>query len=191
LAAQKPAAAPSPGVPANPAPGVPQNSTHPVEPPPRTGAELPKIDIAVPDAAADAMPRFFTAEQFAALHKLCGILMPPVSKTPGALQAGAPEFLDFLIGHSSTERQHLYRTGLDALNAQAFANIDDSQAAAILKPLQQLWTYEPPYDPLARFLLTAKADVRTATVNSREYGKIAAATSRRGYGGGLYWYPLD
>ncbi len=25
----------------------------------------------------------------------------------------------------------------------------------------------------------------------REYGKIAAATSRRGYGGGLYWYPLD
>lgn len=191
LVAQKPAATPPPGVPANPAPGVPQNATHPVEPPARTGAELPKIEIAVPDVAAEAMPRFFTAEQFAALHKLCAMLMPPVNKAPGALAAGAPEFLDFLIGHSPVERRQVYRTGLDSLNSKGFVNMDDSQAAAVLKPLQQPWTYEPPSDPLARFLLAVKADVRTATVNSREYGKIAAATSRRGYGGGLYWYPLD
>ncbi|MDQ6663628.1 MAG: gluconate 2-dehydrogenase subunit 3 family protein [Acidobacteriota bacterium] len=198
LVAQRPNATPPPGVPANPAPGVPQNSTHPVEPPARAVAELPKIDISVSDAAADAMPRFFTAEQFAALHKLCGILMPAVNKAPGALDAGAPEFLDFLIGDSPAERQHLYRAGLDALNAQArahfqkpFAEVDDAQAAAVLKPLRQAWTYEPPSDPLARFLLAAKADVRTATVNSRDYGKVAAATSRRGFSGGLYWYPLD
>ncbi|MGI8989713.1 MAG: gluconate 2-dehydrogenase subunit 3 family protein [Bryobacteraceae bacterium] len=198
LVAQNPSAAPPPGVPANPAPGVPQNSTHPVEPPPRADGELPKIDIAVSDAAADTVPRFFAAERFAALRKLCSTLMPPVNQAPGALAAGAPEFLDFLIGHSSTERRHVYSAGLDALNALAnaqfqrpFAELDDPQTAAILKPLQQPWTYEPPSDPLARFLLAAKADVRTATVNSREYGKIAAATSRRGFGGGLYWYPLD
>ena len=190
VAQQQPAGQPAPGVPANP--------TQPVEPPPRAGGELPKFDIAVPDAAADMMPDFFTAQQFAALRKLCGILMPPVNKAPGAIEARAPEFLDFLIGHSPADRQQLYRAGLDALNAQArqqfqkpFAEVDDSQAAVVLKPLHEPWSYEAPTDPLARFLRAAKVDVRTATVNSQEYGAVAANAGRRTFGGGFYWYSLD
>ncbi|MDQ6700192.1 MAG: gluconate 2-dehydrogenase subunit 3 family protein [Acidobacteriota bacterium] len=190
LAQQQPAGQPAPGVPANP--------TQPVEPPRQAGGELPKFDMAVPDAAAEMMPDFFTAQQFAALRKLCGVLMPAVNKTPGAIEARAPEFLDFLIGHSPADRKQLYRAGLDALNVQArqqfqkpFAEVDDSQAAAILKPLHLPWSYEPPADPLARFLRAAKVDVRTATVNSREYGAVAENAGRRSFGGGLYWYPLD
>ena len=190
MAQQQPAGQPAPGVPANP--------TQPVEPPPQAGGELPKFDIAVPDAAADMMPDFFTAQQFVALRKLCGILMPAINKAPGAIDARAPEFLDFLISRSPADRQQLYRAGLDALNAQArqqfqkpFAEVDDSQAAAILKPLHEQWSYEPPTDPLARFLRAAKVDVRTATVNSREYGAVSENSGRRSFGGGLYWYPLD
>ncbi len=190
IAQQQPAGQPAPGVPANP--------TQPVEPPPRAGDELPKFDIAVPDAAADMIPDFFTAQQFAALRKLCAILMPAVNKAPGAIEARAPEFLDFLIGHSPAERQQLYRAGLDALNTQArqqfqkpFDEVDDSQAATILKPLQTPWSYDPPTDPMTRFLRAAKVDVRTATVNSREYGAVAADTGRRSFAGGLYWYPID
>ena len=195
MLAQQPAGqAPVPGVPANPAPGIPQNSTQPVQPP----TIEPKIEIAGADAASEPMPHFFTPLQFAALRKLSDILMPGTSGVPGALDAKAPEFLDFLIGHSPRDRQHIYRAGLDALNAHAnqrysktFADLNASDADTVLSPLREPWTYDPPADPLARFLREAKQDVRTATVNSREYSANAPTSGRRFGGNGLYWYPLD
>lgn len=138
--------------------------------------ETPKLETAIPDEAADPLPRFFTPAQFGALKKLCDLL------TPGSLNVGVPEFLDFYIGASSADRQHVYRTGLDALNAHGFADVD----ALLRAP----WTYEEPSDPLARFLRVAKADARTATMNSKEFS-ATASTGRRGGGRGLYWYPLD
>ena len=42
------------------------------------------------------------------------------------------------------------------------------------RPLRAPWTYDAPADPLARFLAAAKQDVRTATVNSREYNAAGA-----------------
>lgn len=141
---------------------------------------------------------FFSAQQFAALRKLSDILMPPMNGAPGALDAKAAEFLDFLIGASPVDRQQLYRAGLDALNAGAatrylkpFAALDATQAGVLLAPMHARWTFEPPVDPLARFLVAAKQDVRTATVNSREYNTANAGGGRRTGGGGLYWYPLD
>ena len=65
---------------------------------------------------AEPVVRFFTAPQFSALRKLCETMMPAIGKAPGALDARAPEFLDFLLGESPKERQQLYRTGLDPLN---------------------------------------------------------------------------
>ncbi len=143
-------------------------------------------------------PRFFNAQQFAALRKLCDILMPPINGLPGALDAKAPEFLDFLIGASPADRQQVYRGGLDALNAQAakqfkkpFAEVNETQVNILLAPLRQPWTYEPPSDPLARFLREVKQDVRTATMNSREYATAGSTGGRRGGGIGQYWYPID
>jgi len=159
----------------------------------------PKLDTAAADQVADGVLRFFSAPQFAALRKLCALLMPSVNGAPGALEAQAPEFLDFLIGESPADRQQLYKAGLDALNAQAakkyqkpFAELDASQADAVLAPLHQPWTYNPPADPLAHFLVVAKADVRAATINSREYNTAAASGGGRRMGGaGLYWYPIE
>lgn len=181
-------------MPANPAPGVPLNPTQPVQPP----AVEPKLEVAIPDAASEPLPQFFTPQQFAALRKLSEILMPAVNGAPGALDAKAPEFLDFLIGHSPADRQHIYRAGLDLLDAHAnqrfrksFAELDASDADAVLSPLREPWTPDPPADPLARFLREAKQDVRTATVNSREYTAQAAAGRRRFGGAGLYWHRLE
>src|SRR5258708_38879306 len=84
------------------------------QPPGRVTDELPRIDASVPDAAAETIPRFFTADQFSALRRLCDTLAPPLKEAPGALDAGAPEFLDFLIGASTADRQEGYRTRLDA-----------------------------------------------------------------------------
>ena len=166
--------------------------------PPRSTEEAAQVEYTVADGAAEMTPRFFTREQFAALRKLSDILMPAMDGRPGALDARAPEFLDFLIGVSEPERQQVYRAGLDALNAQAtkrfhksFAELDDAQAGELLAPLRQSWTYEPPADPLARFLREAKQDVRAATINSREYATAGSTGGRRGGGIGQYWYPIE
>jgi Gluconate 2-dehydrogenase subunit 3 len=187
------AAAPAVAVPAAPTLQAqqPAGATRPQE-------EAPKFELATPDAVAEAAPHFFSAPQFAALRKLSDTLMPPLGGMPGALDAKAPEFLDFLIGASSADRKLLYKTGLDSLNAQAqkrfgkpFADVSEAEAADLLAPLRQPWTYDPPADPLARFLREAKQDVRTATMNSREYATGGSAGGRRGGGLGQYWYPID
>ena len=165
-------------------------SQQPQQPP----AGTPKLDTAIADAAADPLPRFFTPQQFAALRKLSDILQPSVNGTPGAIEAKAPEFLDFLIAESPADRRQLYRDGLDALVKAGFAEADSAKAASILAPLRAPWTYEAPADPLAHFLRTAKQDVRTATMNSREFNTAGASSgggSRRFGAQGLYWVSLD
>src|SRR5262249_38042360 len=149
------------------------------------GGEVPKLETSVADAVGEMSPKFFDSPQYAALQKLSDVLMPAMNGAPGAIDAHAPEFLDFLIGQSPADRQQAYRAGLDALNAQArkrfgkgFADLDVGQAVELLAPLREPWTYDPPADPLARFLRTAKQDVRTATMNSHEY--VAAASGSVG-----------
>jgi hypothetical protein len=157
-------------------------------------AGTPKLETAVADTAAETLPHFFTAQQFAALRKLSDILQPSVNGTPGALEAKAPEFLDFLISESPADRKQLYRDGLDVLVKAGFIDADVAKATSILAPLRAPWTYDLPADPLARFLRAAKQDVRTATVNSREYnsaGASAGGGSRRFGAQGLYWVSLD
>lgn len=165
---------------------------------PRPAPDAQKLELTAVDAAAEMTPRFFTAAQFAALRKLGDLLMPSLNDLPGALDAKAAEFLDFLLSKSPAERQRLYRVGLDTLNAQAqkrfskpFADLNETQASELLAPLRQAWTYVPPTEPFARFLREAKADVRAATLNSYEYNTASAASGRRGGGMGQYWYPLD
>ena len=181
------------------APALLAQQTHQAQPaPPPAEASL---RYAVPDAATEPVLHFFTAQQFAALRKLSDLLMPASStpnSAPGALDAKAPEFLDFLLSQSSADRQQLYRNGLDGLNAQArkrftkpFADIEASQAEILLAPLREPWTYDAPSDPVAAMLRAAKDDVRRATTDSREWNLASVAGRARGGGGGLYWLPID
>jgi hypothetical protein len=199
LAAQQ--AAENRPAPTSPAP-PPLSATQPPAPYNRTPspvAESPKLETAVADDVADMAPSYFSSQQFAALRKLSDILMPAIGDAPGALTAHAPEFLDFLIGESPKDRQLLYKSGLDLLNQHAkkrfsreFAQLETPQATELLAPLREPWTYDGPADPLAKFLWAAKQDVRTATINSREYTAAAgAAGGRRGAGLGLYWHTID
>jgi len=168
----------------------------PVRQPPE---ELPVLSPSVADVGAEMLPKFFTPAQFSALRKVSDLLLPAMNGAPGALDAQAPEFLDFLIGESLPDRQHVYRAGLDSLNQQAtqqfhkpFGELENQQADVLIAPLHKPWTFDEPADPIAAFLRVAKQDVRTATVNSREYSSAAlTGGGRRMGGGGLYWYPLD
>lgn len=160
--------------------------------------EVPKLETGVADEIAAYRPKYFSAAQYAALKQLAAILMPTPEGGVGASEAGAAEFLDFLIGQSLPDRQQVYLKGLDALNAaskqkhqKTFDALTEAQAADVLAPLRQPWTFEPSNDALTRFLQTAKADVRNATQNSKEFSLNSSGGARRQGGVGLYWYPLD
>jgi len=136
------------------------------------------LATAHPDEVAEPTPRFFTHVQFDALKKLSDVLVPASDGNPGALDAEVPQFIDFLIGQSPADRQHLYRSGLDLLNARsmkqfnkAFGALDVKDADSILRPLMVPvpWTYDPPKDLGSHFATTAHDDIRTATRNSREW----------------------
>ncbi len=160
-----------------------------------------KIATVAAEATAEAVARFFTPRQRATLRHASSLLQPAVGALPGAIEAEAPEFLDFLLSASPAPRQTLYRSGLDYLDGQAnklfqqpFAALSAAQADQVFKPLLVPWTYDPPTDPHQRFLTELRADLRTATTNSAPYAKVNATTARRrrGPGGaGVYWLPID
>jgi hypothetical protein len=162
----------------------------------------PKLSTPASEAVPETTPRFFAAPQFATLRRLGALFMPPRKGRPGALDAGAPEFVDFLVSVSPADRQQLYRNGLEALNARArsryrksFAELDDSQADTILRPLIVTigWVLDRPTDPLEHFVAQVHDDLRTATVNSREWAEAAQSSGRRGRGAGVDTFirPID
>lgn len=149
--------------------------------------ELPKLEAIPPDGVADSKPKFCSGLQLAVLRRLADLIVPKLGETPGAADAQAAEFLDFLLSESPADRQSLYRNGLDALNAKGFLKADAAGAAAMLAPLGKPWTYKAPAEPLAAFLRTAKADILTATVNSKEWIQVVSQRNRNAAGTSLYW----
>lgn len=176
----------------------------PQAPPPavRPAQRVWKFTLTEPDSAAETVSGFFSPVQFAALHKLAGILVPAMKSNPGAVEAHAPEFLDFLISRSPTADQTLYRDGLDGLNEEAtkrfhktFAELEAKEADAIIRPLlvARPWERDVPGDAMQRFMAQVHDDLRTATVNSAEWAAAGAASGRGRFNGGrrFYWKPID
>lgn len=160
--------------------------------------ETPTLQVATTDSAAETVEQYFTESQFHALERLCDIIAPAVSGMPGALAAGMPAFLDFLISQSPGDVQTRYRNGLDALNQEAqsryktdFKGTTASQADEILEPLRRPWSYKPPSETLPAFLVMAKRQILNGTVNSREWIRVASKRDRRASGVGTYWHTFD
>jgi hypothetical protein len=153
----------------------------------------------VPDAVARTNAHFFNDRQIATLRQLCEVLLPPLKVSPGAIDAGAPEFLDFLISVSPPDRQQMYVSGLDRLDAEArrkfglpFTAVNASQADELIRPWLRTWmTDHPPSDPYEKFINVAHSDIRTATVNSKAWNDAMATDADRRSEESLYWYPVD
>lgn len=171
---------------------------------PAAPAPPPKLKTTDPDLTAETHVHFFTPAQFAVLEKLGELLMPPLKGNPGAIEAQAPQFLDFLVSVSPAPRQKLYRDGLDHLDTlskqkfgKLFPQLDAKQADAILRPLLTVryWTQDRPTDRYQDFLAQAHDDLRTATTNSKEWAEAAEKSGRRFTRGsqarGFWWAPID
>ena len=150
------------------------------------------------DEAGQTLASFFTATRMGTLQRLADVMLPHTEQFPGALDAKTPEFLDFLIGHSPAVRGNLYNSGLDWLEAQAhekykkpFAQLGEEEVDSLIRPWLRTWmTDHPPAEPHADFVNIAHADIRTATVNSKEWydamdRKCQESTLQ------LYWSPIE
>lgn len=186
-----------------PQPQAPPKPNTPARQVPRQVRSVLKLPLVEVDATAQTAPHFFSEVQYATLEKLAAVLVPPIKEHPGATDAKAPAFLDFLLSVSPGDRQKLYQSGLDTLNTKAqtkyakpFSALDQSQADAILGPLMTVrpWPRDLPEDPEKNFVAQVHEDLQTATMNSREWAASAGSEHRftRGFrGSGMYWAPID
>src|SRR4051794_19868712 len=62
------------------------------------------VDSTSPDVVAQAAQRYFTPDQFSALQHLGDVLVPHAGERPGAEEAEAATFLDFLLSKSPADR---------------------------------------------------------------------------------------
>src|SRR4051812_33247279 len=92
-----------------------QQPAVPPKPTPAAVEQIPVIEATVPDMAASAVAHYFSTDQFAALRHFADLIAPSFDGIPGAVDAHAPEFLDFLTSQESETKQSLYREGLDEL----------------------------------------------------------------------------
>src|SRR5215813_3343561 len=56
-------------------------------------------------------PKVLTAHEYATLQRLSDLIIPADDRSPGALAAGAADFIDFLCG-ASDEMRDIYTGGL-------------------------------------------------------------------------------
>jgi Gluconate 2-dehydrogenase subunit 3 len=183
-----------------------QQTANPAPPPPApvpwTLGLNPKTPLPVTEAAdgiAETEASFFTSTQLATFTRLCDLLLPPLDSKPGALQAGTPMFLDFLIGSSPMPRKKVYSGGLDWLDAASktkyklpFAQLNATQADALVKPRLRTWmTDHPPTEQHADFINIAHEDIRVATMNSKAWDDAGVAAGQDWVTSGLYWSPIE
>jgi hypothetical protein len=162
-----------------------QNST------PAPGDAVPNLTLLTPDAVASGVLHFFTPQEFTSFRRLADVIVPASDNEPGALDARAPEFLDFLLSESPIEVQTLYRNGVRGLDRKGFAKLGEPEISRALAPLSEAWTYSGPTDPFAQFLQASKIAFWQATVNSREWAQAKSAGRRSAAGLNTYWLPIE
>jgi hypothetical protein len=93
-----------------------------------------------PARSAAYQPQFFSPAEYQTIDHLAELILP-ADDSPGARDAGVPEFIDFMVAHDE-DIQYKFRTGLAWLNAfatetygQNFSSLAASQQEALLGKL--------------------------------------------------------
>jgi Gluconate 2-dehydrogenase subunit 3 len=89
-------------------------------------------------AAADFEPAFFTPHEYATVRTLAELVIPRDARSGGAIDAGVPEFMDFILNENLGMRTGI-RGGLAWLDAESqarfgreFVGLADADRRAIL-----------------------------------------------------------
>ncbi|HEX3821220.1 MAG TPA: gluconate 2-dehydrogenase subunit 3 family protein [Candidatus Sulfotelmatobacter sp.] len=114
---------------------------------PLQAAEYAHRVVNAEKAAADNQaytPKFFSAHQYKTLQTLCQTIIPPDGETKGAIEAGAPEFID-LITSENTDYQVALGGGimwLDNTCIDRYGKVYLESASAQQKEILDLIAYE-------------------------------------------------
>jgi hypothetical protein len=164
---------------------------------PAAPAQPAVLETVKPDAVADLTPRYLNRTQFATLRRLADLLFPAIAPNPGALDAQAPAFIDNYLAVCATDRQRLYRDGLEDLQKQStsrfkkpFADLTTAEADAIVKPLFKVRGPTMSVVDLGPFINRVHQDVRTVTMNSPQWAAAQAAADNA-VPRLLYWRDVD
>ena len=165
--------------------------------PPPAATSAAVLETVGADQVAAVTPRYLTGVQFATLRRLSDLLFPAQSPNPGALAAQAPPFIDNYLAVCASDRQRLYRDGLDDLSKQSqsrfkkpFAELTTAEADAIVKPLFKVRGPTMSVVDLGPFINRAHQDVRTVTMNSPQWNAAQAALGNPPIRS-LYWRNVD
>jgi len=131
--------------------------------------------VATEKAKGDYKPKAFTAHEYATVRRLAELIMPPDERSKGALEAGAPEFIDLLCS-TNAELSAIYTGGMGWLDSQmqrrhkaAFVDAKPQQQTAMLDLIayQRNETDHPDLSPGIRFFTWARNMVVAAYFTSR------------------------
>lgn len=95
-------------------------------------------------------PKFFTAPEYETVSRLADLIIPPTD-TPGAVAAGVPEYIDYVV-HTNPEHQAPMREGL-----KQFIGLTEQQQIDLLTPLSAAADREDLSVPGARFFRMLKS----------------------------------
>jgi Gluconate 2-dehydrogenase subunit 3 len=123
---------------------------------------------------AQYQPQFFSGHEYETIERLADLIVPS-DDSPGAREAGASEFIDFMVANE-TDVQYNFRTGLTWLDAHSeglfgkpFTGLDPKQQNEILEAL----AYQDRFQP-------GEQDGREFFKLMREYTLMAYYTSKVG-----------
>lgn len=131
---------------------------------PFSADELYGQHVHVPIPAAQEgpfTPKFFTGDEFETLSQLAELIIPATS-TPGAIGAGAPQYIDGVVS-ANKEHQRLFREGMAWLDKEStrrfrkkFRKLTEAQQVKLLTPLSEAVDSRGKLDAGERFFATVK-----------------------------------
>src|SRR5690349_9746548 len=131
--------------------------------------------VAADRAKGEYKPKALTAHEYATVRRLAELMVPPDERSKGALEAGAPEFIDFLCAANS-ELATIYTGGIAWLDANmkrqhqvAFLDATPERQTAMLDLIayRENETAHPDLAPGIRFFAWARNMVVDAYYTSK------------------------
>ncbi len=106
------------------------------------GQHVHSAAMAPPVPAGPFQPKFFTAPEIATISRLSELIVP-ATDTPGAIEAGVPQYIDLVVS-ANPENQKRCREGIAWLDRHAggkfgkpFLRLSEAQQIELLTPLSE------------------------------------------------------
>jgi hypothetical protein len=80
-------------------------------------------------------PKFFTAREYALVSRVADLIIPRTA-TPGAVDAGVPAYIDYVVA-SNESFQKLFRVCLERLENRRFLELAEHEQIAVLTGLSE------------------------------------------------------